>query len=104
MIEELIHIQYLALAFAGVMALLWVVSEASRRRPERPSEKARIFACGVDAKPEELNVPQGSHYQYMRRFLMTGPLARAHSGDLSTYISWILAGLAIIMAVMVIMW
>lgn len=104
MMEDLMAMQYLALAFAAMIALLWIIFEASRRRPEKPREKARIFACGVEATPGELNVPQRSYYQYMKRFFVTGLLARAHSGRLSTYIAWILAGLVVIMAAMVMMW
>ncbi len=104
MMEELMAMQYLALALAAVIALLWIIFEASRREPKKPREKARIFACGTEATPGELNVPQGSYYQYMKRFFVTGPLARVHSGRLSTYIAWILAGLAVIMTAMVMMW
>ena len=102
--EDLVAIQYIALAFAGVAALLWVVLEASRRPPSRAREKVRIFACGTEAVPEEMNVPPGSYFDYMRRFLRAGSLGRAHSGRLSDYVAWIIIGLAAIMAVMVMLW
>ena len=104
MIEDLLTIQYLALVFAAVLALLWIVFEVSRKPPSKAREKRRIFACGMDVAPEELNVPQESYYQYMKMFFRTGLLSKAHSGKLSTYIAWILIGLAVIMAVMVMMW
>ncbi len=104
MIEDLLTIQYLALVFAAILALLWIVFETSRRTPEKPREKARIFACGMEAAPEELNVPSESYFDYMKKIFRTDLLARAHSGRLSTYVVWILIGLAVIMAVMVMLW
>jgi hypothetical protein len=104
MIEDLLAMQYLALAFAAVLALLWIIFESSRRRPEKPQEKSRIFACGTEATPGELNVPSEGYFDYMKKLFVTEPLARAHSGRLSTYVIWILTGLAVIMAVMVMLW
>jgi hypothetical protein len=104
MMEDLFTIHYLALAFAAVLALLWIVFESSRKPPLKPREKARIFACGMEASPGELNVPQEGYYGYMKRFFRTERLSEAHSGRLSSYIAWIIIGLAIILSVMVIMW
>jgi hypothetical protein len=104
MIEDLFAIQYIALAFAGVIALLWIVLELSRKPPAKPREKARIFACGVDATPDKLNVPSESYYDYMKRFFRTRYLSAAHSGKLSHYVSWIIVGLAVIMAMLVMLW
>ncbi len=103
MTGDLLMIQYLAAVFVAVLALLWVVLESSRKPPKR-REKSRIFACGMDAVPQELNVPQDSYYNYMLRFLRTGALARAHSGKLSDYIAWIIIGTAIMAVFMVMLW
>jgi hypothetical protein len=102
MIEDLIIIQYLALIFVAVLILLWIFFEPSARSPKR--DKKRIFACGMDIPPEKLNIPSDSYYEYMKRFLRTGYLARLHSGKLSNYISWIIIGAALIMAAMLILW
>jgi hypothetical protein len=104
MIEDLIAIQYIALAFGGAVALLWIVLESSRKPPARARKKARIFACGTEAAPEELNVPPGGYLDYMKGFFRTGFLARMHSGRLSDYVAWIIIGLALIIAVMVMLW
>ena len=101
MIGDLMTIQYLALLFVGILVLLWIFFEPSRRPPRK--EKRAIFACGMDIPPEELNVPPDSYYRYMRGFLGTRYLARLHSGKLSSYISWIIIGAAFIMA-MLILW
>ena len=104
MMEELLYMQYIALAFLAVLALLWIVFEASRKQPGKAREKARIFACGMDASPDSLNVPQQGYFGYMKRFFRTDRLSDAHSGRLSSYLAWIIAGLAVILAAMVIMW
>lgn len=104
MIEDLLSIQYIALAFAGIIALLWIVLELSRKPPIKPKEKMKIFACGIEATPDKLNVPSEGYFEYMRRFFRTRYLSSAHSGKLSQYIAWIIIGLAVIMAILVMLW
>lgn len=104
MMEDLVAIQYIALAFGGVAALLWVILESSRKPPARAREKSRIFACGIEASPGEMSVPQENYLDYMKRFFRTDFLAKAHSGRLSDYVAWIIIGLAVIMALMVMLW
>ena len=101
MIEDLFGIHYIALAFLGMLILLWIVLELSGNRPRRErKEKSRIFACGMEASPGQLNVSQESYYEYMKRFLGSEPLARLHSGRLSDYVTWIIFGTVLIMAMM----
>ena len=104
MIEGLLTIHYLALALAGTMALLWILLEATEKKPSRPRERARIFACGMDDVPQQLNVPEHSYYNYLLRLLRTETLANLHSGKLSSYVIWILMGMALILSVMLILW
>jgi hypothetical protein len=104
MIEGLLTIHYLALALAGTMGLLWILLEATEKKPLRPMEKARIFACGIKESPEMLNVPEHSYYNYLLMLLRTEALANLHSGKLSSYVTWILMGMALILSVMLILW
>lgn len=104
MTAELLTLQYLALAFAVVLALLWVIFEASRRSPDKPKRKSRIFACGMEASPSQLNVPSGNFYEYIKRFLRSERLSELHSGKLSHYIVWILIGMALVMVFVVGLW
>lgn len=103
MIADIFGIHYLALTLFGVMVLLWFVFELSSNPPRRGrKEKSRIFACGVESSPGELNVSEDSYYRYMKRFLGSDILGRLHSGRLSDYVVWIILGTAFIMAVMLI--
>jgi hypothetical protein len=104
MIEDLFMLQYLALAFIGILAIIWIVFEVSNRPPRGGRPKSRIFACGMECSPAELNVPPGSYYECLKRILRTGFLARLHSGRLSEYIIWIIMGTCFIMIMMVILW
>ncbi len=103
-VGDLFSIYYIALAFAGVLAILWVVFEFSEKKPEKPGEKSAIFACGMKASPEELNVPPWNYYEYLKRFFRAERLSEMHSGELSHYIAWILMGIALILSVMLILW
>ena len=103
-LSDLFSVYYLALALTGVLALLWIILEASEKKPSRPQFSSRIFACGMKASPNELNIHSMNYYDYMKRFFRTELLARAHSGNLSHYITWILVGMAFIMAVLLILW
>ena len=103
MIADLLGIQYLAVIFLAVLALLWLVFELFSNPPRRGRGKSRIFACGMEIPPEKLNIPHESYYGYMKRFLGSGLLARLHSGRLSDYVTWIIIGTCFIMAMMLIL-
>ena len=104
MIGDIFSVWLLAFAFLGVVAILWIIFEASESKPSKPKESSVAYACGTSPSPDELNVPSWSYYEYMKHFLRAEYLSRLHSGDLSTYMAWILIGMVLIFSVMVIMW
>jgi hypothetical protein len=103
-IGDLFTMYYVASGLVAVLAILWIVLEATERRPSLPKKSSRIFACGMEVSPGELNVPSGSYYDYLKRFLFAEKLAEAHSGDLSVYVGWILVGIAVIISTLMILW
>lgn len=104
MIEDIFSLYYLALALAGVVAILWIIFEASEKKPAGRKEKTRMYTSGTGISPQDLNIQEPNYYEYMKRFLRAESLARLHSGDLSTYMAWILIGMALIFSVMLIAW
>ncbi len=104
-IPGLSEIQYLALAMLGLLALLWLLFEASSSPPSRKhlKEKERMFACGMEMEPEDMNVPQESYFASANRFLRTDLVGRLHTGRLSDYTILIIIGTAIIMAALMIL-
>ena len=104
MIEDIFTFYYVAISFLGVIAMLWIVFEATERKPTRQKEKQIMFACGTESSPEDLNVSSWNYYEYMKKFLLAGHLSRLHSGKLSTYMAWILIGMVVIFSVMLIAW
>ena len=95
---------YISLAFGTAFALLWVVFELTEKKPRKTRAKESIFTGGLDIKPGELNIPSTNYYGYLRQVLRTEYLSRFHSGRLSTYLSWMLIGMALIIGMMVALW
>jgi len=101
---------YISIVFGAAFGLLWVVFELSEKKPKKTHPighrraKESIFAGGLDSKPSELNIPPTNYYGYLRKVLRTERLSRLHSGKLSTYISWMLIGMALIIGMMVALW
>ena len=104
MIEDIYILQYVAIIFGSVVLFLWILLGAFEKPPRSNKRKSAIFSCGTGMKAGELNVSHGNYYKYMKRFLGAGYLARLHSGRLSDYVIWIIAGTAAVMAAMVILW
>ena len=103
-VEDIFSVYYIALSFAGILALLWVVFEFSEKKPSRERKKLQIFSCGMGESPKQMNVPSMNYYEYMKRFFRTDYLASIHSGKLSRYVAWIYVGMALILSVLLILW
>lgn len=102
--SQALVIYQITIAFAVILALSWVVYEITERKPSKKSRKSRIFACGMDQGPSELNVPSTNYYEQLNNFLQTERLSRLHSGRLSDYISWILIGMVFVITMLVVLW
>ena len=99
-------IQTLAIAFLTVFALVSVVYYLFRRAgPVRVGkEKRKIYACGEDEAPENLNVNIAGFFNNLGSILGVNKLREAHSGDLSRYLTWIFIGMLLLIIVMVLQW
>lgn len=99
-------IQNLGFVFLGIFFLVALVYFISRKTgPARAGrEKRRIYACGEDESPEDLNVVESGFFAAIGKVLGIQKLRNFHSGDLSSYLTWIFIGLMILIMIMVMMW
>jgi hypothetical protein len=106
MITEIYVAQKLALAGFAIFVFLIILQMVSRKMQIRitPKERRQIYACGEDLDPEYLNIPHGSFYKTIIRMLGFVRMTRSHTGDLSTYLAWILIGVVAIIGVLMILW
>ncbi|MGC8816749.1 MAG: hypothetical protein ACP5PX_02945 [Candidatus Hadarchaeum sp.] len=85
-----------SLAVYGLMA-------AGQRttKPQPTPEKMKSYACGEELKPEEIHADSAQFFSAVRRVL--SPFYRyvqaAHTGEVNTYLLWIVAGLVVILIV-----
>lgn len=70
-------------------------------KPKPTTEKLKTYACGEEARPEEVRIDSEQFYSPVRRVFK--PFYRyarpAHGGLLSTYLLWVVLGLIIILIV-----
>jgi len=66
--------------------------------------KRKIFACGEDKKPEEMDVPYESFYRVLVSAFGLEGIKKWHSGDLSRYLIWIFSGAMILITVLLMVW
>ncbi|RLJ06681.1 MAG: hypothetical protein DRP13_03500 [Candidatus Aenigmatarchaeota archaeon] len=78
--------------------------KGKKKTGERESEKNKIYACGEDMKPEELNIPSETFYRNLIKILKIEKLREWHTGVLSDYLLWIFLGMAVLVFVLVITW
>ena len=83
------------------VAVAWLLLNWGRKitRPKPTVDKLKTYACGEDAKPEEVHVDSEQFFSPVRRVFK--PFYRfirpAHSGILSAYIFWVVIGLIVIL-------
>jgi hypothetical protein len=99
-------VQNIGILFVAVLALVGAVYYVSRRAgPVKiGKEKERIFACGEDETPENLNVLESGFFTSLGKTLGISRLRSAHDGDLSNYITWIFIGMLVLIMVLVMAW
>jgi hypothetical protein len=66
--------------------------------------KRRIFACGEERKPEEMNVPHESFYKVLVKSFGLENVSRWHSGDLTRYLIWIFSGTVILITILMLVY
>ena len=68
----------------------------------KPSvEKAKTYACGEEARPEEVHIDSEQFYSPVRRVLepFYRYIRRAHAGILSSYLLWMVVGFVVVLIV-----
>ena len=103
MTTELIAIQYLGLAFAGIVFVLFIVSKMFSNKNEKKQAK-RMYSCGMGLLPHEFRLPQESFYNYLKKITGAEKISALHSGKLTTYMIWIVVGAAIILSLAMVLW
>jgi len=74
---------------------------------KKHSKKRRgqeIYACGEDIQPEHLNLPDESFYQVFIKKMRIEWLRRAHTGNISDYLAWMVLGLVFIIILLSVLW
>lgn len=93
--------------FGILVALIFMLNKHSMKygRKRRPSNaKKKIYACGEDMSPIQMDVPQGSFYRVFIRYMRLEKLSEWHSGDLSRYLTWVFAGMVVLMLYLLVFW
>lgn len=94
-----------AVMLLGV-AIGYLLLSISRRYivPKPSAEKLRTYACGEVLRPEEVHVDSEQFYSPIRRVFR--PFYKyvqpRHTGVLSTYLLWVIAGFIIILIAIVV--
>ncbi|KXA99790.1 hypothetical protein AKJ48_04275 [candidate division MSBL1 archaeon SCGC-AAA261O19] len=86
----------------------WLILRGSQRiTPPRPTkEKITTYACGEESRIEETQASTEQFYSPVRR-VFSGfyrYIRPSHSGDLRTYLLWIVSGFVIILIIIVLAW
>lgn len=85
--------------FGVAIAYLLLLTSRKYIAPKPSSEKLKSYGCGEEVKPEEVHVDSEQFYSPMRRAFK--PFYKyvqpEHSGVLSTYLLWVIAGFIIVL-------
>ena len=89
----------------AVMA--YALLRAGRRivKPKPSVEKVKTYACGEEARPEEVHADSELFYSPVRRVLKLfyRYIRPAHTGILSSYLLWVVIGFIVILIVVMLM-
>jgi hypothetical protein len=97
-------VQDIGMAFLAILGIVALVYYMSRRAGPTRTGKQKIYACGEDESPENMNVSLSGFFEQAGSVLGINHIRDAHNGDLSNYLGWILIGMLALILVMVIYW
>ncbi len=100
------EVQNIAVLFFAVLGIVYIVYYISKKAGpvKAGKEKTKIYACGEDASPENLNVFESGFFRSAGKILGIEHIKDAHNGDLSRYLTWIFIGMTVLIIVMVMLW
>lgn len=104
---ELISFQMVMGTFGTLLLVLFLIFkllEKNRMRVDGQPGGNRIYACGEDLRPEELNIPAESFYKVFISILGLGAVRKAHSGRLGDYLLWVAVGAVLLILYVMFLW
>lgn len=104
--KELFISYYLAPVFFLFLMIFFSIYLISTKiaKKKRVEGKQKIYACGEDIRPTELNIPSESFYKVLVRVLGLPSIKKAHSGELTRYLTWIFVGMIALIVILVLLW
>ncbi len=105
MIMGLLDIQKIIIVFLFFLAVFGIIYIMSRgTKGSKEKSKSKIYACGENIRPENMNVPQESFYNTLIKALRLKKLSYMHSGSLTDYMFWIITGMVVLIILLVALW
>jgi hypothetical protein len=105
---ELTSFQVVIAVFGTLLLVLFLIFKLLEKNRMRAAghqkEGNRMYACGEDLKPEELNIPAESFYKVFIRILGLGAVRKAHSGRLGDYLLWVAVGAVLVIIYVMLVW
>lgn len=90
-----------AILLCSLATYLLLLSSHRATKAQPTPEKMKNYACGEEIKPEEDHADSAQFFSAVRRVL--SPFYRhiqaAHTGEVNTYLLWIVAGLVVILII-----
>jgi len=102
---EMLNLQLVTMVFLVLIAIIvvfygWSISYS---RGRKSNAKRKIYACGEDIRPREINIPQASFYRVLIKSMKLNRLKEWHSGHLTRYLLWVFAGMVMLMMYLLLM-
>ena len=89
--------------FAVIIGMFYRWSTAYTRQRQYDAKK-KIYACGEDIRPADMNIPQESFYSVLVKTMKLEKFRELHSGDLTRYLVWVFTGMVVLMIYLMVLW
>ncbi len=93
-----------ALLLAAIFIAIAKLAEFHVKKAKDKSGKTKIYACGEDIDPDDLNIATNTFYRTFIKSFKLGKLKKLHQGLLTEYLYWMFAALVVILTIMVLSW
>jgi hypothetical protein len=90
-----------AILLCSLATYLLLLSSHRTTKAQPTPEKMKNYACGEEIKPEEAHADSAQFFSAVRRVLSPfyHHIQAAHTGEVNTYLLWIVAGLVVILII-----
>ncbi len=93
-----------ALLLAAIFIAIAKLAEFHVKKAKGKSGKTKMYACGEDIDPEDLNIAPDTFYHTFIKSFKLDKLKKLHQGLLTEYLYWMFAALVVILTIMVLLW